>query len=237
MKKSELLNELFTIPHLKLNKMFDVSAMLEDLNQISDSDFIPYESSYGSKISQDYYRKNWAGLGLIGNKLTEGRPNDLDKTEFYHKMPYFRHILDELNVKREARIMKIVADGTLIYHGHILEHGQRRDQLTIQIPIIMPDDFFYAVSTGNNLDLETRKIIDSDKVVVQRYKPGEMWVFNSYHYHNVFNRDPNQDRITLMMYMNIDSLTDLLEEAVSKYDGIRLPISESVYPNATNKKN
>lgn len=213
-----LLNELIRIPHLRLKKQFDVNKMLEEIALVEDTEYQNYSSKYGTGISQEIYAKNWSGISLFGHKLTEGDDFSREPTEYYHKMPYFASIIDSFNNNHPARIMRIAPKGHLLYHSHVQEHGQPKDLLTIQIPIVMPDKFYYIVTSKDNVDLDKRVSYNREKVIWQQYKPGEMWVFNSYHFHNVINYT-DEYRITLMLYLPMRNIVELLTDAINDYDG------------------
>jgi len=63
--------------------------------------------------------------------------------------------------------------------------------------------------------------IDLSKVYSARYPTGRATCFNSYHYHNVFNRNSDQSRISIMLYVELDHDIPLriFETAVAAYSG------------------
>jgi ABC-type lipoprotein release transport system permease subunit len=58
------------------------------------------------------------------------------------------------------------------------------------------------------------------KIVWQQYKPGEVWLFNSFYYHNVYNMG-TADRDHIMMYTPLtdEKYLNILAQAVENYSG------------------
>jgi hypothetical protein len=110
-----------------------------------------------------------------------------------------------------ARIMRIAPRESLLWHSHVLEHKQPEWQLTCQVPIIMPDNFEYCVVHKDDYTKE-KKFYKPDqftKIWRKKLSTGKAYIFNSYHYHNVFNYT-NEYRVTLMLYL--DSRTEKVKK-------------------------
>jgi hypothetical protein len=61
----------------------------------------------------------------------------------------------------------------------------------------------------------------------QRYNFGEVWIFNSYYYHQAINLG-SENRDHIMMYVPVDDeyIFPILEKAVNEYKGEIMPVVE-----------
>jgi hypothetical protein len=108
--------------------------------------------------------------------------------------------------------MRISPNSSLGWHSHSLKHGQPENILTVQIPIYVPEKFKYVV-----------KSIKDNTLYEETYKEGKAYIFNSYHYHTVFN-ESNEYRLTIMSYMDLteNKCLDIVENAILNYKGPKI---------------
>jgi len=85
------------------------------------------------------------------------------------------------------------------------------------------EGFTYEVTRKENLDridgfLQPR---DLSAIYAATYPVGRATCFNSFHYHNVFNRHPSVPRISIMLHMDVSRTVPrkLVEAAVAAYSG------------------
>lgn len=215
-KYFKVLEEIKTIPHLDLLKQYDVDKLLNETNKVKK--FKSYETKY--KFSQNLYDKAWSGASLYG---TDGDPyknftenstsKNMSITPVGKMCPYIMSIMEDIGTENTlARIMRISPNTQLNWHSHHLDHQQREHILTVQIPIYVPKNFKYVV-----------KGINDNKTYEKIYEAGRAYIFNSFHYHNVFN-ESDEYRITIMVYMNLkkEKCLNLVENAILNYKGPRV---------------
>lgn len=130
----------------------------------------------------------------------------------------------------KTRMSKIMPNGgNATWHSHKLlaEKGDSRFNIAdrerlvaniitpvIHIPLITNKDVWMGVCE------EHPAIHPSTKKIWRHYNPGEVWLFNSYYFHNAVNNGKHP-RIHIMMYVPIDDpkLMPVLEKAVEEYTG------------------
>jgi hypothetical protein len=242
----ELAERLKHIPHLNLTPYLPkvpLQEMLQELSQFVDDDFQPYtngmvRSEYLSKM-----QSMWHGLCLIeyckegkhhidyqtttDHNLTFHSDNQCLPTDIGSMMPttisYLQTIADAPN---RTRLLKLYPTGDASWHSH---YKLAKSGLTsidgecvvnpvIQIPLVTNDKVNMLVSKENPV------INRNCKRYSKYYSPGEVWVFNSYHYHNTVNHG-NTARDHIMMYAQLDDkkLFPILEQAVREYHGEIIP--------------
>lgn len=89
----------------------------------------------------------------------------------------------------------------------------------LHIPLRTNPDVWFGISASNpNYD-------KNFKAHWKRYNVGEVWIFNSFFHHNVFNKG-TQPRDHIMMYIpfNDPILMPILEKAINDYTGFKLPM-------------
>ena len=136
-------------------------------------------------------------------------------------MKYYQLIKELGGEGCRARIMKISPHESLIWHSHVQEHGQAEWSLTVQVPIIVPEKFEYCVVNKDEFKWYKRFYRRSwfKNIQCKRLEAGKVYIFNSFHYLNVFN-DSNEYRVTLMMYLDLRSTKfyNLVEKNLKGYE-------------------
>jgi hypothetical protein len=101
------------------------------------------------------------------------------------------------------------------WHSHVLEFHQPENILIAQLPINIPEGFKHSVVDyrkyrGSDFTLEPIVSYDS------KYIPGTPYIFNSYHYHNVFNHGESP-ALLIRFFVDIKDLD--IKPAIESYSG------------------
>jgi len=101
------------------------------------------------------------------------------------------------------------------WHSHVLEFHQPDNILIAQLPISIPEGFKHSVVDyrkyrGSDFTLEPIVSYDS------KYIPGTPYIFNSYHYHNVFNYS-DEPALIIRFFVDIQDLD--VNHAIKSYSG------------------
>ena len=197
------------IPFIELDLDIDYPKLLSEYEEVKKRyEFRGYESGYFGVRKK--YRESWSGIGLISSDgelysdMSEEEPDNLKPTELEKICPYMFSLIKMLGADDDrCRIMRIAPKSSLVWHSHVLEHGQPSWQLTCQIPIIVPKGFDYYVLHKDDFRWWKRfhKPQWLKNVTKRHCIPGRAFIFNSYHYHNVYNSSDGY-RVSLMIYLD-----------------------------------
>jgi len=226
---TELLEKVKTIPHLPLSFSFDAKRMEDEIRAM------PFPlMSYNANIQKGYNHnpEGWNNLSLYsydgsifcdtnegdgGDALLE-RFGNFQKTGLSEYLPYTYGVLESLGSgKSLCRIEEVMPNTIIGWHSHVLEFHQPENILIVQLPISIPEGFKnsvidYRKYRGSDFTLEPIVSCDS------KYSPGTPYVFNSYHYHNVFNYS---DKPTLLIRFFVDiedpKINELIQKSVDLY--------------------
>ena len=155
----ELIKQLRNIPFLELDIDIELPKLIEEYQAISNKyEFKDYRTNFWQVRRK--YRKAWSGISLISSdgSLYKDMYEDgteqynFQKTELKSTIPYMYEICANISgnqLDSRARIMRIAPKKSLVWHSHVLEHGQEEWELTIQIPIVMPERFEYCVVSAD----------------------------------------------------------------------------------------
>ena len=250
-------DKLIKIPHLQLTdyvKPTPLKDILKEYFQFTDNDYYPYLFGGDDEEMVKHMAENWKGMCII-DTCTSGRHNiDYLVTENnFHKLEFkfdknnkpvysptdvgelmpntMSFLYDIVDYPKKTRLSRMVANGgNPRWHSHRLlaNSGDRRftsddDFVTpvVHIPLITNNKSYMGVSTGNPPR-------DGDvKRHWQRYHPGEIWLLNSYYYHQAINMGRTH-RDHIMMYVPMDDKTmfPIIEQAVNEYTGELLDDTE-----------
>lgn len=228
---NELLEKVKTIPHLPLPFLFDAKRIENEIREM------PFPLiSYNANIQKGYNHspEGWNNLSLYsydgtifcdtnegdgGDALLE-RFGDFKPTGLVEYLPYTYEVLEQLGAgKSLCRIEEVMPNTIIGWHSHVLEFHQPENILIAQLPISISEGFKYSV-------VDYRKYRGSDFVLEpivshdSKYIPGTPYIFNSYHYHNVFNYS---DKPALMIRFFVDiedsKIQQLIKKSVDLYSG------------------
>jgi len=224
---NELLEKLKTIPHLPLPFTFDAKRIEDEIRAM------PFPlMSYNANIQKSYNHnpEGWNNLSLYsydgsifcdtnegdgGNALLE-RFGKFQKTGLAEYLPYTYEILQSLGAgKSLCRIEEVMPNTIIGWHSHVLEFHQPENILIVQLPISIPEGFKnsvvdYRKYRGSDFSIEP--IVSHDS----KYIPGTPYIFNSYHYHNVFNYSENP-ALMIRFFVDIEDLD--IKPAIESYSG------------------
>lgn len=208
---------LRTIPWFELDIPVDINSIRKEYDTVIKNYRLEnYKTNY--KLVRNYYAKSWSGISLISSDgslytdLHEGdtvsNPDRFKHTEISKLCPSMIKLANSLNgeeYKSRYRIMHIAPRRSLLWHSHVLEHGQPENIITVQVPIYMPEEFYYHSIDSKEFKWYKRffkpewfKTNKSTKL-----KPGKAYYFNSYNHHNVYNKS-DEVRSTLMLYLDLN---------------------------------
>jgi hypothetical protein len=125
---------------------------------------------------------------------------------------------------RRTRVMVVKAGWRLNWHSHFFDgHGidveKQKYEVVVHVPIVAPHGFKYSV-----MSIQSFRLTDFSheplNIYESNYPPGQAWMFNSYHMHNVFN-PTEHDRVSIMMYLDLRNVKtfNIVSNAVYKYKG------------------
>ena len=224
---NELLEKVKTIPHLPLSFSFDAKRMEDEIRAM------PFPlMSYNANIQKGYNHNSegWNNLSLYsydgsifcdtnegdgGNALLE-RFGKFQKTGLSEYLPYTYEVLDSLGAgKSLCRIEEVMPNTIIGWHSHVLEFHQPENILIVQLPICIPEGFKnsvvdYKKYRGSDFSIEPIVSYDS------KYIPGTPYIFNSHHYHNVFNYS-EKPALMIRFFVDIEDLD--IKPAIESYSG------------------
>jgi hypothetical protein len=207
------MEQVLNSPFIDLDIEIDVDKLVSEYRKVeSEYGFKSYRTNYWAVRRK--YARAWSGICLISSDgniysdMYEGFQSKTSKTDLTDTCPYMYNLIEQIGGKHfndRARIMRIAPKESLVWHNHCLEHRQPVTKLTVQIPIIVPEGFEYNVVHNSDFKWYKRfsKGSSFKNRVVKKPKAGEAFVFNSFHYHNVFNPS-DEHRATLMFYVSYD---------------------------------
>ena len=172
----------------------------------------------------------WSGISLISsdgslyNDLRRGvgisNKSDYLPTELKNYCEYFYELIDLFFARNSrCRIMRISPQSSLVFHSHVLDHGQPETNLTIQIPIEMPENFEYCVVNEKDFTKDKTFALPSSFENIHRGKldVGKSYYLNSYQYHNVYNYSDTY-RASIMLYCDLrdENVKQLIKKSLVK---------------------
>lgn len=128
------------------------------------------------------------------------------------------------------RVSQLKANREIKYHCHEQKAKQNPNKIvrdesyraTIHIPLITNLDCYFIVTKDIGFEghPDDFKLPDSQPEFKQKYGLGEIWMFNSVHYHKAVN-DGNQDRLHMLIYFDFmdAKIRPIIEQAIHDYTG------------------
>jgi hypothetical protein len=124
-----------------------------------------------------------------------------------------------------ARISKITANGNITWHSHFqnflgkntVSGSKKWRHVIIHIPIITNPNMLMAVTKFPYSENPQQEIF------YKNYEPGNAYIFNGWHDHNVFNKS-TEDRIHIMFYAPLfdQKLLNHITQSLENYNGPRI---------------
>lgn len=229
---TKLCERLRNIPHLPLLSSYDYKRIEQE---IRDCPFPLMEYHATMQDNHKHLENKWTNLALYSHNgeifcdpLEGAGPGELERiwgqfqrTGLSEYMPYTYEVIDSLGAgKALARIEEIAPQATMGWHNHVFELFHPETHMIVQLPINIPSGFKYSVISNKEyrgMDFGRQK----PKVYESTYTPGIPVIFNAYHYHNVFNFDKEQSRLTIRFFADLrdETVYDIVERAVNNYTG------------------
>lgn len=226
-----MIQQVLDAPFIDLNIDVDVERLVSEYKAVEAKyGFENYKTKYWPVRRK--YAKSWSGICLISSDgglysdMYEGFQSKTRRTALTEMCPYMYSLIEQIGGKQfndRARILRIAPKESLVWHNHTFEHGQPATKLTVQIPIIVPEGFEYNVV--NNTHFKWYKRFSKGSAfkwrAVKKPKAGEAFIFNSFHYHNVFNPS-NEHRATLMFYVDYNNphVKKVVDDALKRPFGV-----------------
>ena len=221
---SEILRD---IPWLPIDIDIDIVKLQQEYKFICENyRFEKYSATHD--FVKEKYANAWSGISFVSSdgslyddlRRGKGISDSCLSTELENYCKYSFQLIDSFFARNSrCRIMRLSPQSSLVFHSHVLEHGQSERTLTIQIPIEMPENFEYCVVEEKEFTKDKRFALPSSFKNIYRGKLdlGKAYYFNSYHYHNVFNYS-NTYRAAIMLYvsLNIENVKQLIKKSLVK---------------------
>lgn len=228
----KLAEQVRNIPHLPLQFSYDAGKILKEIRECP-FPLMPYEATMQS--NHGHTKSKWDNLSLYSNdgqifcdRLEGAGPGALEKiwghfqkTGLEEYLPYTYEVIDALGAgKALARIEEIHPLCVMGWHNHVFELYHPETMMIVQVPITIPEGFKYSVMS-NQQYRTTDFSKNAPKVYEAAYEVGTPVIFNAYHYHNVFNYNKTESRVTIRFFADLrdEHVYDLVEEAVNAYKG------------------
>jgi len=215
------------LPFIQIDSNINLQKLILEYELVSKQfNYEKYRTTYPNDWVKEKYARSWSGISLISSDgslyrdMYEGEGGASIKTELSSLCPYFYEVIEQLGGgSLRARIMRITPNESLIWHSHVHDHRQPEWQLTVQVPIIMPERFEYCVVHSSDFTEEKRLFTPDqfNKIARKKLIAGKAYIFNSHHYHNVYNYS-DEYRITLMLYLDLreKKVQDIVQDSINK---------------------
>jgi len=180
----------------------------------------------------DYYSTGINHPKVInkGIEITEDGYANTRITNIGREMPItVNYILSFLEEPGRCRVSRLTAGRVIGYHSHFVKAQSNKvkiaksnlNRATIHIPLITNNKCNFLVSKlpeNNTAPADDFKPLETE--YKQHYGLGEIWMFNSYHYHRAENFS-NEDRDHILIYFDhMDKkIRPIIEQAISDYTG------------------
>ena len=215
------MNKLTEIAHLPLDIEFDASRILAEIQGL---ELTPYNSWKDIKAESNI-ESSWDSIALYSisgeteSNAKEAWIGNFKETSAIKQCPYLQEILLSLEGgELLARVERIKPNGSAGWHSHVLESKQP-DWISVwQLPIQIPENSKFSVL--HYMDYRCSDFNNPVSVYEETYKIGQVYCFNSYHYHNTFNYG---DSSMIMVRFYVDTrkpkIQKILESSINKYSG------------------
>jgi hypothetical protein len=228
----ELAKKINTIPHLDIPIKYDAKRIEEEIYNCP-YPLMPYDATM--QENHKHKKNKWNNLSLysldgsIFCNPTEGAlAGELESTFGHFQqtglidyLPYTYEVLHSLGAgKGLVRIEEVGPASVMGWHNHKYELFHPDTMLIIQLPIVMPEGFYYSVMNYKHFrSMDFGK--ELPKIYERPYPPGTPVIFNALHYHNIYNTNKEQSRLTIRFFADVrdDKVYDIVENALNNYEG------------------
>lgn len=153
-------------------------------------------------------------------------------TDIGNRMPvstnYCRNLFKDF---WRVRISRVRPGGVIQYHCHELKRYRNPDKLIpdsawtgiFHIPLITNNQCKFWVTENQNTNAghaDDFGVHTDQKEFGQFYSPGEIWMFNNFHYHKAENLG-KEDRYHILIYFDYfdEKIRPVIEKAILEYSG------------------
>ena len=227
----ELKNNIKNISKFDYSREIDEEKR-KDLESIWQGFSLVDVTKFGAHMI-DYYTtdSNYVKLKELGAELKEDGFAKFFITDIGQEMPITTKYTTSLfqNLCR-IRVSKLSAGSIIHYHCHVVKSRKNLNKFvpdesyrsTIHIPIITNQKAYFVVTKNNEFSGHSDDFFreDHQDEFCQRYKLGEVWMFNSVHYHKAVNKGTS-DRYHMLIYFDFmdEKIRPIIEQAVKAYKG------------------
>lgn len=231
MNFKEMIEKLKKIPHLKLGKVEITQEILSEIDNIET--FYDYKRPGNDLEKNKLYADSWKVIGLIdasedsslavndGRSYKGSKPfgNEIIITDQGKKMPNtIKMIFDIVSKPKRVRVSKFIPGGHILWHSHHQYNTNNYINTEYFSSVI-----HIAIKTNFDVKFGVTKFPIEDyglNPIWQYYDVGEIWVFNSWNSHNIYNNG-NDNRIHIIFYFDFfdSKIYPTLKEKVEEYQG------------------
>jgi hypothetical protein len=179
----------------------------------------------------DYYTSNLTHQRIeqLGVEIGEDHYAKFFITDIGQRMPvttaYTTGMFQDLC---RIRISQLKANSEIKYHCHQRKAKQNPNKIvrdesyraTIHIPLITNPYCYFVVTEDTGFDghPDDFKLTKNQPEFKQKYDLGEIWMFNSVHYHKAINNG-NQNRLHILIYFDFmdTKIRPIIEKAMDDY--------------------
>ena len=218
-KVNTLKSKLNRIPHLELPLTFDASKIHDEIKNLP-YPLMPYiaYANTGTETSWNSLAL-YATDGSIFSNPKETWEGEFEATGLQDFMPYtYQTIQNFRGGSLLARIEEILPHSTAGWHSHTMEQYQPDWLIVCQLPVVMPAKSKFSIVSYT--DYRGSDFRTAPRTFEKTYETGKVYVFNSYHYHNVFNHS-DDSMIMIRFYLDLrdKQVYNVIEKVVNEYDG------------------
>lgn len=178
---------------------------------------------YTTKLTHDRVKS-------LGVKLKDNGMAEFQITDIGEKMPYTTSYTTSIFKDLcRIRVSRLTAGMVIPYHCHLQKARQNPDKMvpdetyraTIHIPLVTNPGCWFSVTKDKGFSGhpdDFRNIEDEE--FKQFYGTGEVWMFNSVHYHKAVNLGKHH-RYHLLIYFDFmdEKIRPIIEQAIKDYNG------------------
>ncbi|WP_428152374.1 TIGR03032 family protein [Brevundimonas sp.] len=169
---------------VQLNIRFDADALAAEIAAIPEAAWRPHPEGHAGNSALPL-------VALNGDPLNDGVRGAMAPTSHLTERPYLRQVLAALDAPiGRTRLMRIDGDADATLHVDLNVYWQTR--MRIHIPIVTTPDVLFVVGDAQ-----------------LHMAPGEAWIFDTWHLHNVINPAPTR-RIHLVIDTEGSGMIDRL---------------------------
>lgn len=228
-----LIDKLNSIPHLPTSVKFDSSLVLKEISNLPFKPQ-PFKSGFCYDIDMPmdviYGKQNqWSSLAFYsinGDWIStpdESPEGVFKQTDAIKLCPYLDSVIQKVFGGNLMVRLEVIAPGsTAGWHSHGSDFRQPKWISVLHFPIKTPSGAKHSIV--NSMDYRLSDYKKPFKQYDSEYEEGRVYVFNSHHYHNVFNYG-EEPLIFIRVYVDMrdQRVYEFLHKEVNEYRGDLIP--------------